>query len=136
MADCAARPARQVVVLAPSLHDRVLFSQAQGILVGLTGCTPDRAAHALIAAAADLGLAVGEVGRRLMRCMTVDDDQAGPLMARLAEAALSSEPEFASESVPDNVIHLDDSPQGSSTRRGLPARKPAMSSATSPKKSR
>jgi hypothetical protein len=135
-APCESLPSSTLIVIGQSLCDRVLFSQAQGLLVGLTGCTPDRAAHALLGVARDLDITVGEVARQLTRCMSIDDDRAGPIMARLAAAALGPEP----AAIPDHTIWLDGPPrlpiQGSSTRIGPPARKAAMSSTTSPKNSR
>jgi hypothetical protein len=92
MADTALRaPHPAPAVIGESLHERVLFTQAQGILVGLTGCSPDRAAHSLSRVAHDLGMSPGEVARRLMRCVTTDDDRAGPIMAGLAVSALRPE---------------------------------------------
>jgi hypothetical protein len=100
-------PTPSLIVIGQSLCVRVVFSQAQGLLVGLTGCTPDRAAHALLGVARDLDITVGEVARQLTRCMNIDDDRAGPIMARLAAAALGPEP----EEIPEQIIWLDRSPR-------------------------
>jgi hypothetical protein len=107
-----------LVVIGQSLCERVLFSQAQGILVGLTCCSPDRAAHALLSAARDLGITVGEVARQLTRCMATDDDRFGPMMARVAAATLGPEP----AGIPDHTIWLDAQPEAPEHAEALESR--------------
>lgn len=72
-----------------SLQDRILFRQAQGILVGLTGCGHADAARSLRTAAAELDLEVAAVAERFLGALT--GSGAGPartLLLRIAVLAL------------------------------------------------
>jgi anti-anti-sigma regulatory factor len=107
VADTAPRLVAQAAVgrslFDGSLFNTVLFSQAQGVLVGLTGCTPERAAASLLNTAFELLLSPSEVAECLLRSMTTDDDQDGPILTRLATEALDAGPPHAAR----RVIRLD-----------------------------
>jgi anti-anti-sigma regulatory factor len=64
----------------------LLFKQAQGVLSGLTDCTPTRAAHALLSAATQLGMTPSDVAFRFLHYMSTDDAHAETLMGILAGA--------------------------------------------------
>jgi anti-anti-sigma regulatory factor len=86
-----------------SLYDKVIFSQAQGVLVGLTGCSPGRAAHALLDTAFQQLLSPGEVAQSLLRSITTDNDQDGSILTGLAAIALEPDAEHQ----PHPVIRID-----------------------------
>jgi anti-anti-sigma regulatory factor len=70
-----------------------LFKQAQGVLAGLTDCTPQRAGRALLSAATQLGMTPSDVAFRFLHYMSTDDAHAETLMGVLAGA--TQEPDFA-----------------------------------------
>jgi ABC-type transporter Mla MlaB component len=78
--------------LEQSLDDRLLFSQAQGVLVGLTECSRRRAAQALQSTAVALALDVTDIAKLFLSCLTTADDElAEAVVLRVAMAALTSE---------------------------------------------
>jgi anti-anti-sigma factor len=74
-----------------TLSDRVRFSQAQGLLVGLTGCSPERAAEALRDTAFATLMRPSEVAVTLIQSISADDDQDGAVLSQLIVRALESE---------------------------------------------
>lgn len=74
--------------LQASLQDRLSFSNAAALLVGLTGCTPERAADALRTSAVHLDVHPARIARLFLECvMTLDDDNSEAFVTRLEGAA-------------------------------------------------
>lgn len=78
----------------PSLSEQLAFGQAQGLLVGLTGCTPRRAGKALMEAAARLELHPASLATMFLHCATtVQDDESEAFVVSLGDAALAADPD-------------------------------------------
>jgi len=90
-------PEQVAVALAPdhvatdpvrSLQDRLTFSHARELLVGLTGCTRERATSSLQRAAVALGIEDADLARRFLQGLEDrGDDDTGTLVVSLASAA-------------------------------------------------
>lgn len=90
-------PEQLAVALAPdhvatdpvrSLQDRLTFSHARELLVGLTGCTRERATSSLQLAAVALGIEGADLARRFLDGLEDrGDDDTGTLVVSLASAA-------------------------------------------------
>lgn len=71
-----------------SLRDRLTFSHARELLVGLTGCTRERATSSLQLAAVALGIEDADLARRFLYGLEDrGDDDTGTLVVSLASAA-------------------------------------------------
>ncbi len=71
-----------------SLRDRLTFSHARELLVGLTGCTRERATSSLQLAAVALGIGDADLARRFLHGLEDrGDDDTGTLVVSLASAA-------------------------------------------------
>lgn len=71
-----------------TLQDRLAFRQATALVVGLVGCTPERATAALLAVAGHLGVLPAEIGPLFLRCVSGPvDDRSEALVAGVEEAA-------------------------------------------------
>ncbi|HEY6746202.1 MAG TPA: ANTAR domain-containing protein, partial [Mycobacteriales bacterium] len=74
--------------LRASLQDRLAFSQATSLLVGLTGCTPERAADALRTIAGQLDIHPARIAPLFLEhVMALDDEDSEAFVARLEDAA-------------------------------------------------
>lgn len=71
-----------------SLKDRLSFSQATSLLVGLTGCSPERASDALLGTAAQLDIHPARIAPLFLKhVLTLDDGDSEAFVARLENAA-------------------------------------------------
>jgi anti-anti-sigma regulatory factor len=83
-------PADQVQA---SLQDRLSFSHATALLVGLTGCTPERAVDALLTTARQLDLHPAGTARLFLEHVTtLHDDDSEAFVARLEDATRDARP--------------------------------------------
>ena len=71
--------------------ESVIFDQGRGLLIGLTGCTPERAADALVSTAAQLGISPARAAGLLLERITIPGNPAcEAFVANLERAALGS----------------------------------------------
>lgn len=71
--------------------DSVTFDQGRGLLIGLTGCTPERAAEALVSTASQLGISPARAAERLLELVTtLPDADSEAFVANLERASLDS----------------------------------------------
>lgn len=69
----------------------VAFDQGRGLLIGLTGCTPERAAEALASTAAQLGISPAQAAEMLLDMLPrLPDPRSETYVANLEQAALDS----------------------------------------------
>jgi hypothetical protein len=71
--------------------DSVTFDQGRGLLIGLTGCTPEGAARALVSTAAQLGIAPTRAAEMLLELITtLPDPDSEAFVTNLERASLGS----------------------------------------------
>jgi hypothetical protein len=83
---------RPAPVRDPDL-DSVTFDQGRGLLIGLTGCSPERAATALESASAQLGISpVAAAGLLLASVTRLDEPDCEAFVVQLEQAAYDTRP--------------------------------------------
>ena len=71
--------------------DSVTFDQGRGLLIGLTGCSPERAAEALASTAARLGITPAGAAEMLLELVTtLPDADSEAFVATLERASRTS----------------------------------------------
>lgn len=95
MAEMSPSPSATTATWPPSgreeASDSVLFDQGRGLLIGLTGCTPERAAEALVSTAAQLGISPARAAEMLLELVTtLPDADSEAFVANLERASLGS----------------------------------------------